>query len=192
MAVIRSAAIRWAVAVHRGTEAGRTRRSVVIPDCWFGSIELLLMFRRGDRFPPLVTTTSDDPPDPDTAGELGQRWTPTPANNTAHPSAWLAIPPSDPSVLERKIFDELRAGGRLRSAPGSITSSAAALCMRGWFAGEETFGFGTNQDRTPVIARPFLNVSDNQAAAQDTQLIAFPDRASGSISVQASSDVFGG
>jgi hypothetical protein len=42
-----------------------------------------------------------------------------------------------------------------------------------------------------VITRPFLNVTDDPDGNQDTQIIAFPDRASGSISVKSSSDVFG-
>ena len=42
----------------------------------------------------------------------------------------------------------------------------------------------------PVITRPFLNVTGG-ASEQDTQVIAFPDRATGDISVHADSNVFG-
>ncbi len=141
------------------------------PDCWFGGIELLLMFPRGDRFPTLVTTSDD--PDPDTAGEIGQDGT--------------QVLVGGDSVLK-----DLRAGGRLTLGTWIDHQQCRSLVMRGWFAGRDTYGFAANQDQIPTIARPFLNVSDDQAAAQDTQLIAFPDRVSGSISVQASSDVFGG
>jgi hypothetical protein len=140
---------------------------------WFGGVELLLMFRKGEHLPPLVTTSVDPDPDADTAGEIGQAGTRV-------------------LVGVDSILKDLRAGGRLTLGTWIDHQQCRSLVMRGWFAGEETFGFGTNQDQTPVIARPFLDVSDNQAAAQDTQLIAFPDRATGSLSVQASNDVFGG
>ena len=42
------------------------------PNRWFGSIELLLMFPKGDELPVLVTTTTDQIPNPNTAGRIGQ------------------------------------------------------------------------------------------------------------------------
>ena len=142
------------------------------PSRWFGSIELLMMFRKGDELPVLVTTTTAANPDPDTAGEIGRAGT---------------------QVLfgGERVLDELRAGGRLTLGTWIDPCCGRSLVMRGWFAGQEQADFSSDQTRNPVITRPFLNVSDNQAAAQDTQIIAFPDRATGSISVRASSDVFG-
>lgn len=151
--------------------AGWSNASLSFDPCrWFGSIEVLLMFRKGDRLPPLVTTGPDT--DVDTAGELGQ--------------AGTEVLFGDKSVLK-----DLRAGGRLTLGTWIDPSCCRSLVMRGWFAGEETVDFRTDQSINSVIARPFQNVSDNQVAAQDTQIIAFPDRASGSISVSASSEVFG-
>ncbi len=140
------------------------------PSRWFGSIEVLLMFRKGDRLPPLVTTGPDT--NADTAGEIGQAGT---------------------EVLfgGQRVLQDLRAGGRLTLGTWIDQCCSRSLVMRGWFAGEETANFGSNQSINSVITRPFLNVSDNQAAAQDTQIIAFPNRATGSISVRASSEVYG-
>ncbi|MFK8113654.1 MAG: BBP7 family outer membrane beta-barrel protein [Rubripirellula sp.] len=138
---------------------------------WFGGLELLLMFRRGDRPPALVTTGPDG--DADTAGELGQAGT---------------------SVLVGRdsILKDMTAGGRLTLGTWLDDQCCRSMVLRGWFAGEESFGFQANQNSNTVLARPFLNVSDNQTPGQDTQLITFPNRANGSIDVRASSDVFGG
>ena len=141
------------------------------PNQWFGGVELLLMFRRGDRPPTLVTTGPNN--DADTAGEIGQVGTRV-------------------LVGGDSILKDVTAGGRLTLGTWIDCSRSRSLVLRAWFAGEETFAFNRNQDQTSVLVRPFLNVSDNQAAAQDTQIIAFPNRATGNISVQASSDVFGG
>ena len=140
------------------------------PSRWFGSAELLLMFRRGDRPPALVTTGSDA--NDDTAGELGQ---------------------ADTQILVGgdSIFKDVTAGGRLQLGTWLDDQQSRSLVFRGWFAGEESFGFARSQDTLPVIARPFLNASGNQPEAQDTQLVVFPDRASGSLSIQGDSNVYG-
>jgi hypothetical protein len=143
------------------------------PQCWFGSIELLLMWRKGDRPPPLVTSTVAQNPDPDTAGQLGDPDTIVLAGN-------------------RTILKDLRAGGRFTIGTWLDNQQCRSLVLRGWFADQETYGFSTSDDQFPVVARPFFNVTDNQIAAQDAQLIAFPDRGSGGVNVSASSDVFGG
>ncbi|MCG8653403.1 MAG: BBP7 family outer membrane beta-barrel protein [Pirellulales bacterium] len=140
------------------------------PDRWFGSMELLLMFRSGDRLPILVTTSTNT--DPDIAGELGQADTQVVAGGDT-------------------VLKDLTLGGRFTVGTWLDSRQCRSLVLRGWFTGEETFGFNANQNTLPVIARPFLNVSDNQNAAQDTQLVAFPGLSNGSIAVNASSDVAG-
>ena len=138
---------------------------------WFGSIELMLMFRRGDSFPALVTTGSDA--DPDTAGEIGQAGTSIIAGNEAY-------------------FKDLTAGGRLTLGTWLDRYKDRSVVGRAWFAGEDTFGFSGNQDSFPVLTRPFFNVTDGETPEQDTQIIAFPDRAIGSLQLQSDSNVFGG
>ena len=140
-------------------------------DRWFGGAELLLMFRKGDRPPPLITTS--DNPDPDIAGQLDQ-------NDTQ-------IVLGFDSILK-----DMTAGGRFTIGTWIDNRQCRSLVTRIWFAGTEEFDFVANQDTLPTITRPFLNVTDGQAAEQDTLLVAFPDRADGSIRVNASNDVFGG
>ncbi|MGI9471251.1 MAG: BBP7 family outer membrane beta-barrel protein, partial [Rubripirellula sp.] len=139
-------------------------------DRWFGGAELLMMWRKGDRLPPLVTTGPDT--DPDTAGELGQPDTVILAGNG-------------------RVLKDLTAGGRFTLGYWLDSRQCQGLVGRFWFAGQESTSYGANQDQVPVIARPFLNVSDNQAAAQDTQLVAFPARSTGAISVRGTSEVYG-
>jgi hypothetical protein len=139
-------------------------------DCWFGGVELMLMFRKGSGLPPLVTTS--DNPDPDLAGQLDD-------------------PNTQIVVGNESILKDMTAGGRFTLGTWIDNRQCRSLVLRGWFAGEETYGFHANQDTLPIITRPFLNVSDNQTPAQDTLLVAFPGRADGSISVGASSDVYG-
>jgi hypothetical protein len=146
--------------------------------CWdadrlFGSVELLLMFRVGDRIPPLLTTTVDTTPDPDLAGQLGQADTRLLVGNDT-------------------ILKDLRLGGRLTLGAWLDPQQCRSLVLRGWFAGDESFSFQANEAQVPVITRPFLNVSDSQVAAQDTQLIAFPNRVSGRVDIRADSEVYGG
>jgi hypothetical protein len=143
------------------------------PECWFGGIELLMMWRKGDRLPPLVTSTVAQDPDTDTAGQLGEAETIILAG-------------------DRTILKDLRAGVRFTIGTWLDNQQCRSLVMRGWYVDEETYGFSASDDQFPVIARPFLNVTDGQLPAQDAQLIAFPERGSGGVNVSASSDVFGG
>ena len=139
-------------------------------DRWFGSAELLLLWRRGDLPPPLVTTGPDN--DPNTAGELGQ-----PSTDVLFPSG--------------AIHRDMSTGGRVTLGTWLDSRQCRSLVLRGWLAGEETTSFSADQTTVPVITRPFLNVTDGITPTQDTQTIAFPARAEGSIGVHASSEVYG-
>lgn len=146
------------------------------PDCWFGGAELMLMFRKGVGLPPLVTTSTNPDPDfdfdPDLAGQLDD------------PNTQIVV--GNDSILK-----DMTAGGRFTLGTWIDNRQCRSLVLRGWFAGEATYGFHANQDTLPIIARPFFNVSDNQPPEQDALLVAFPGRADGSINVSADSDVHG-
>ncbi|WP_197454389.1 BBP7 family outer membrane beta-barrel protein [Stieleria varia] len=141
------------------------------PDRWFGSIELLHMARKGDRLPALVTTGPDT--DSDTAGELNVAGTRSLVGNDAY-------------------LRDGQPGGRLTLGTWLNQYQSRSLVFRGWASGEETYDFNANQDSFSVLARPFFNVTDGQTAAQDTQLIVFPELANGDISVHMDSSVYGG
>ncbi|WP_161604334.1 BBP7 family outer membrane beta-barrel protein [Roseiconus nitratireducens] len=154
-----------------GCDGGCTTGRV---DCdrWFGTVELLLMWRSGDRLPALVTTTTDADPDAETAGRLDDAGTVVLAGRES-------------------VFKDLRAGGRFTLGTWLDAYKDRSLVARGWFAGQESHAFSANQDSSSVLTRPFLNVTDGVTPAQDTQIIAFPDRATGAIQIQGDSDVYG-
>lgn len=139
-------------------------------DRWFASAELMLMWRKGDRLPALVTTGPDT--DISTAGRLDTTGT---------------------EILfgEQRTLNDLRAGGRFTLGAWLDNRECQGLVGRYWFAGRESTHYATNQNETPVIARPFLNLTP-PSATQDNFVIAFPGaRENGRISVSGSSDVMG-
>lgn len=139
---------------------------------WFGSIELLLMFRDGIRLPNLVTTGPST--DAATAGVIGQTGTEFLVGSNEN------------------TFDTMTAGGRLTLGTWLDSQRCRSFVGRAWFGGQNTFDYRTTNAQTPVIVRPFLNVTDNQTAAQDNNLIAFPGRSNGEITIGADSTVYGG
>lgn len=140
------------------------------PGRWFATAELMMMWRKGDRLPPLVTTGPDS--DSSTAGQLGE-------------------PGTEILFGEERTLNDLRAGGRFTIGAWLDDRECQALVGRYWFAGRESTYFETDQNETPVITRPFFNVTP-PSSAQDTLLIAFPAlRENGRISVSGTSDVMG-
>ena len=140
------------------------------PCQWFGSVEVLLMFRKGDVLPPLVTTGPAG--DADTAGELGQAGT---------------------SVLlgGERLLRDMTVGGRFMVGTWLDPRRDRSLTLRGWFAGEESHNFRYADPASGVLARPFLDVSGGQTPEANTQLVAFPDRASGSLRARLDSEIYG-
>ena len=137
---------------------------------WFGSIDLLLMFRRGDRPPPLVTTGPST--DPDTAGQIGDIGT--------------TILVGGDSILR-----DVTAGGRLELGLWLDQGQHKSVVFRGWFAGEEVFNFNGSQNEFDVLGRPIVDVSDGQVGVPDVQLVVFPNETEGTVSVRGESEVFG-
>ncbi len=139
---------------------------------WFGSVELLLMFRSGDRLPILATTS---------ASGLGD-------------GALPVGPPGDTRVLfgGERVLQDMTAGGRFTIGTWLDDYHCRSLVFRGWGTGDESFRFDTDSSRNAVIARPFLNVS-GAAPMNDSLVIASPalDR-TGSLSIRGSSEVYGG
>jgi hypothetical protein len=141
------------------------------PSLWFGRLELLSMDRKGDFLPPLVT--SGPSTNADTAGQLDQAST---------------------RVLygDDTIFDTATAGGRATFGTYLDNAECRSLVFRGWYGGRDKFGFAASGNDIPVLGRPFNDVSGGQVSTPDTNLVAFPNRNDGSISVRGESDVYGG
>jgi len=138
-------------------------------DRWFGNVELMLMWRKGDRLPALVTTGPST--DPTTAGRLDQATTVVLFGN-------------------EQVLRDLRAGGRFTLGKWLDRQECQGLVGRYWFAGQESMSFQTDQNETPVIVRPFMEVNTT-TTQDDTLLIAFPGELDGSIRVNGSSNIMG-
>jgi hypothetical protein len=130
-----------------------------------------MMWQRGDRPPPLVTTGVPTTEEPDTAGELGREGTVILVGND-------------------RIMERLGSGGRVTIGTWLDNRQCLSLVTRGWYGGRKTYHYNQNQDQTSILARPFFNVSD-EPAFQDVQIVAFPERATGSVSVDSDSETFG-
>lgn len=150
---------------------------------WFGSAELMLMFRKGDTLPILATTS---------ASGNGQ-----------------GILPIDPNGDTRLLFggervlDDMTAGGRVTLGMRLDDAGYSSLVFRGWAAGKEDFRFHRDSNGNFVIARPFFNTdpfssdpNTGETPFQDSLPIAGLVGGSadtpGSITIDGSNEVYGG
>ncbi|TWU09854.1 hypothetical protein Poly21_54010 [Allorhodopirellula heiligendammensis] len=142
------------------------------PCRWFGSIELLLLFREGDSIPALVTT-SPTGTTADTAGQL--------------PGATIL-------AGGEQAFKDLTAGGRLTIGTWLDDQRNRSLVFRGWTATEADLSFSA---REGINAGPILAIPTTNAGAADAVLIAYPNSNEnfgrfGSVNLSADSNVYGG
>ena len=133
-------------------------------DDWFGSIELLLMFRSGDHLPALAT---DGPLD---------------STGTNNPTIFAG---------NETVFKDMTAGGRLTLGAWLDCYKDRHLVARGWFAGEQSYGFNGDQNTHPTLVRPFFNVTDGVTPADDILVVATPNEATGSLDIHGDSNVYG-
>lgn len=149
---------------------GGCRSHLCMDPCqWFGSVELLMMWRVGDGLPVLATTSTS----PTGSGVIGAAST---------------------RVLfgGERVLDELTAGGRVTLGTWLDSQHCQSLVFRGWGAEQDHFNFFTDENRDSVIARPFFNVTDGVTPANGSQLIASPGQFDGSINIDGSNNVYGG
>lgn len=143
------------------------------PSQWFGSVELMLMFRSGDTLPILATTA-------------------TGTGNAALPG----VPANTTRVLfgGERMYDDMTPGGRFTISTWLDRHHCRSLVFRGWGAGQETFSYHTDSSQNPIIGRPFLNVSTGAPnPPNDSLLIASPTlNRTGSLGIRGSSEVYGG
>lgn len=155
-------------------DAWRGFRGCTDPDRWFGSIELLLMFRSGDTLPILATTS---------ANGLGQGVLP-------------AGPPADTRILfgNERVLDDMTAGGRFTLGTWLDPQRCQSLVVRGWGAGDESFRFARESDGSTVIARPFLNTdpfSPGPASLLIAGEVGGQANTPGQLSIEGSNEVYG-
>ncbi|MGV3486246.1 MAG: BBP7 family outer membrane beta-barrel protein [Planctomycetaceae bacterium] len=139
------------------------------PCQWFGSVELLMMWRVGDGLPILATTST-----------------------TATGTGVIGAAGTRTLFGGERVLDELTAGGRVTIGTWLDSQHCRSLVFRGWGAEDDHYDFFTNEDRDSRIARPFFNVTDGVTAANGSQVIAAPSQFDGSISIEGSNSVYGG
>lgn len=136
------------------------------PPSW-GQVDFLLMWRRPPALPPLVTTSPPGTP-LSQAGQLDQ--------------------PSTTTLLGgRSQLSGPSTGGRIDFGYWLNTCPQVGLGGSFLALGNSSLGYAIDSTTTPILARPFLNVTDGQTAAMDTLIVTFPDEATGEIEVQGTS-----
>lgn len=133
---------------------------------WWSKAELLLYWRQGRDYPPLVTT---DPvfEDSSTAGIL-----------------------PDATVLfggERET-SQLQAGLRVDIGTWLDQGQCFGIGNRFFMLGKDSTRYQRNSDQNRVLAMPFFN---DDLGMEDALLVAYPGLREGSIDISDSSEVFG-
>ncbi|MFO0913861.1 MAG: BBP7 family outer membrane beta-barrel protein [Pirellulales bacterium] len=129
---------------------------------WWVKTNYLLWWTKGAESPAILTTSSDTT-NASTAGVLGD---------------------PDTTVLygDEKLFGQSRSGMELELGMRLGPLNDRTLQVRYLFIGEDSNPFATSSDKQAVLARPFFDI---RTGAQAASLIAFPNRADGNISIDA-------
>ena len=143
------------------------RLCICLPSHGWVHPEYLLWWQSGMNLPPLVTTS--------------------PAGTTR--AAAGVLPAA--TVLyggNNNILDGSRSGGRIRF--GTWFDCFPGLGMEGEYFGlaQASEGFFQTSNGSPILARPFFNIT---TGLQDAELVAFPGVLSGSVQVDATSELNG-
>lgn len=150
------------------TQAPQVMEADIPPSRFWARGEYLLWWTRGDRLPPLVTTS------------------PT---GTAEALAGVLGEPGTTILFGDSLVNNVaRSGGR--GTLGFWFNSDQSIGLDGNFFGlvEQTRRFSASSPGDPILARPFFQIDGNR---QNALLIAFPGLVSGSIDISASSNFFG-
>jgi hypothetical protein len=134
---------------------------------WYIEGDYLLWWLNGDSAPPLVTTSTPGTPRLQ-AGILGQ------------PGTSVLFGGDD-------LADDAHSGARI--VLGRWITTDARLEGEWFDLGEVSSEFSESSTGTPILARPFFNVT---TGFQDAYLVAFPGIREGSISASADSRLMGG
>lgn len=137
----------------------------------WASAEYLYWWTKGQSIPTLVTSGSATDRIP---GALGQ--------------------PGTQTLLGHNIGGEGQSGGRFTAGFWLNQSQTQGVEASYFFLGSRTNSFmasGSGAPGSPVIARPFLDVTNPSAPFQNSQIISFPGAASGNIVVDSSTGLQG-
>jgi hypothetical protein len=128
--------------------------------------EYLLWWARKDHVPPLVTTGPNVPVNP---GALGM--------------------PGTTVLFGGDSLDrDPRSGGRFFAGYWLDDCAERAVEVGGFFLGRRSADFFASSDSFPVLSRPFFNLNEG---VQSVQRVASPGISTGSVRVEAPSDLWG-
>lgn len=130
---------------------------------WLGA-EALIWHTTSSSLPVLVTTSENGTQQSD-AGIIGR-----PATQVLYGGT--------------NIFDGMRGGFRLRGGVNFDQCGVSGLDLEYFMLGSRLESYQADSTGDPILARPFLNAATQ---LNDSQLVAFPDLASGNIDIAARS-----
>jgi hypothetical protein len=123
---------------------------------------------KGDRLPPLVTTS--------------------PAGTPLTQAGILGFPTTTVLFGDSSVNGGWRPGGRLQAGYWFDPSRSRGIEASVFGLGDISTGFNANSNTTPLIARPFFNALTN---AQDANIIALPGFTTGNIAINETSRFYG-
>jgi hypothetical protein len=135
---------------------------------FWAEFDVLAWTVKGDRLPPLVTTS--------------------PVGTPLVQAGVLGLPTTSVLFGDSSVNGAWRAGGRLRAGYWFDPSRSRGVEASVFGLGDVSTGFAANSTATPIIARPFFNAL---LGAQDASFVAFPGLATGNIAINETSRFYG-
>ncbi len=143
--------------------------TLCFPQDGWASFEYLGWFQRGMSLPPLITTSVGPLPPRSQAGVLGG--------------------PTRILFGGEDVLDDGFSGGRLQVGLWLDRCHTWAVAGEYFELGSRSKSFSGNTNGFPVLARPFFNALTGE---EDSQVISYPNFATGSLHAQATSELVGG
>lgn len=139
------------------------------PDLWRVRADYLLWWTKGNRLPPLVTSSPEGTPRT-MAGVLG-------------------TPGVEILFGDHSIDNQVRSGGRWTLSRWLDDQCQVAVEGTFLYIADDgrTGDFSANQFDESILARPFFNA---RSLREDSELVAFPDVLDGRVDVASSSEIY--
>jgi hypothetical protein len=134
----------------------------------WGCAEYLLWWVKGDRLPPLVTTS--------------------PAGTPLADAGILGLPSTTVLIGDSRVNDDVRSGGRFTLGTWLDCNEKFGISADFFFLESRGQDFAAASDGSTILMRPFFNT---QRQAQDAEIDAFPGISTGRKAVSTSSEFLG-
>jgi hypothetical protein len=117
-------------------------------------------------------------------------------SGTADSAGVLGVPGTQ-TLVGGELLSEMYSGARIRTGIWTDRCAGTAWTAEFFGVGEQTerYSFSGNGDSGgQILSRPFFNVlttDDSPSGTEDAELVAYPDQLSGTVSVEATSRLYG-